>query len=82
MHDLKRIIRELSRRDVTRKQFIVLVCASFVGMISIFRILQDMNTPELATSTKGVFGEREYGRPDAIDVAKAKAESFGRSLFG
>ncbi len=82
MSDLKQIVLELSKRKISRKQFLVLVGGNFLGMISIFRVLQDLNTPELVKSDKGVFGEREYGHPDPIDVAKVKAKSFSEDVFG
>ena len=61
MTDLKQLLRELSQKEVTRKQFLLILGGSFFGVASFFRILQSVNTPELANSDRGVFGEKEYG---------------------
>ena len=59
MSDLKQLITELANRPMTRKQFLALVGGSFLGMIGFFRFLESINTPNLATSDRGVFGEKE-----------------------
>lgn len=82
MSDLREIALELSKRKISRKQFLVLVGGNFLGMISIFRVLQDLSTPELVKTDKGTFGEREYGHPDPVTVAKVKAKSFSEDVFG
>lgn len=61
MRDLKQLIAELSKKEVTRKQFLGIVAGSFVGIAGFFHLLQSSSTPNLAESDKGVFGEREYG---------------------
>ncbi|HEU4913835.1 MAG TPA: hypothetical protein VFT16_00305 [Candidatus Saccharimonadales bacterium] len=61
MADLKQLLSELSKKEVTRKQFLFILGGSFLGVASFFRILQSVSTPDLATSDKGVFGEKEYG---------------------
>jgi hypothetical protein len=82
MSDLKQIAVELSKRKISRKQFLVLIGGNILGMISIFRILQDLNTPEMVKTDNGTFGEHEYGHPDPIEVAKVKAKSFSQDVFG
>ena len=82
MIDLEQLAAKVAKREITRKEFLILTGGSFLGMVSIFRILQNINTPELAKSDKGVFGEREYGHPDPVDVAKVKAKSFNEDVFG
>jgi hypothetical protein len=81
MSDLKELIRELSDREMTRKQFLALVGGSFLGTIGIFRLLQSISTPadDLAHGDRGVFGEREYGHPEAPKVAH---KHFDEDVFG
>ena len=81
MSDLKQLIHELANRPMTRKQFLAHVGGSFLGMIGFFRFLQSVNTPDLATSDRGVFGEKEYGHPETANKA-AKAKSFDSEAFG
>ncbi len=83
MSDLKQLIRELSDRQMTRKQFLTLVGGSFLGTIGLFRFLQAVNTPEptdLAHTDRGVFGEREYGHVPLS--AKDAHKSFDEDVFG
>jgi hypothetical protein len=82
MSDLQELIRELSDRKMTRKQFLTLIGGSLLGTISIFRLLQSINTPEgadLAHSHRGVFGEHEYGHPETADIARRR---FDEEVFG
>jgi len=82
MKDLSQLIAELSARQLSRKQFLVLVGGSFLGMIGVFRVLQAMNTPDLAHSDKGVFGEKEYGHvPGSTRKVAAKGYS-SEDAFG
>lgn len=79
MSDLKKLVSELSQREMTRKQFLLLVGGSLVGMLGIFRFFQAINMPgaeSLATSDRGVFGEREYGH-----IPK-KVKHFDEDVFG
>lgn len=80
MNDLKQLIDELSKREVSRKQFLVLAGGSFLGMIGLFRVMQSLSTPDLAKSDRGVFGEREYGRPGSGAIVETK--SFSEDVFG
>jgi len=82
MSDLRQLINELSKRQVSRKQFLALVSGSFLGMIGFFRVLQSLNTPDLATSDRGVFGEKEYGHPEPSVIATAKKKGFSEDVFG
>jgi hypothetical protein len=82
MIDLEQLAAKVAKREITRKEFLVLTGGSFLGMISIFRVLQNLNTPELVNSDKGVFGEHEYGHPDPVEVAKVKAKGFSQDVFG
>lgn len=86
MSDLRHIIVVLSKKEISRKQFLELVGGSFLGMIGVFRILQALDTPapNLAKSHKEVFGEREYGHPSEreIEAAKASAKKFDEDVFG
>jgi predicted acyltransferase len=82
MKDLSQLIAELSARQLSRKQFLVLVGGSFLGMIGVFRVLQAMNTPDLANSDRGVFGEKEYGHT-AGDNYKVAAKGYNsEDAFG
>lgn len=78
MSDLKQLISELANRPMTRKQFLALVGGSFLGMMGFFRFLETINTPDLANSDRGVFGEKEYGHVDKF----AKNKSFDNEAFG
>lgn len=82
MIDLEQLAAKLAKREITRREFLILTGGSFLGMISAFRILQNLNTPDLAKSDKGLFGEGEYGRPDPVEVARAKVKGFGQDMFG
>ena len=82
MIDLEQLAARVAKREITRKEFLILTGGSFLGMISVFRVLQNLNTPDLAKSDKGVFGEGEYGNPDPVEVAKVKAKCFGQDMFG
>lgn len=82
MIDLEQLAARVAKRKITRKEFLILTGGSFLGMISVFRVLQNLNTPDLAKSDKGLFGEGEYGRPDPVEVAKVKAKGFGQDMFG
>lgn len=64
MTDLKQLIAELSKKQVTRKQFLAILGGSFLGIAGFFRAMQSVSTPDLATSDRGVFGEKEYGHTD------------------
>lgn len=81
MSDLRQLVKELSDRKMTRKQFLALVGGSFLGMMGIFRFLQEVSTPDndLATSDRGVFGEKEYGHVDSIPNKKQR---FDQDVFG
>jgi hypothetical protein len=59
--DLKKLVAELSQKEITRKQFLAIVAGSLLGVGGLFRVLQSASTPDLANSDRGVFGEREYG---------------------
>lgn len=61
MSDLKKLVAELSQKEITRKQFLAIMASSVFGVGGLFRVLQSANTPDLASSDRGVFGEREYG---------------------
>lgn len=82
MSDLRQLISELSDRKMTRKQFLTLVGGSFLGMMGIFRFLQEVSTPDddLATSDRGVFGEKEYGHTTATSGGKTR--NFDEDAFG
>jgi hypothetical protein len=63
---------------MTRKQFLALVGGSFLGMMGIFRFLQEVSTPDdLATSDRGVFGEKEYGHIEAPAKKRFDQDVFG-----
>lgn len=81
MSDLRQLVIELSDRKMTRKQFLALVGGSFLGMMGFFRFLQEVSTPDdnLATSDRGVFGEKEYGHVDSVP---AKKQRFDGDVFG
>lgn len=80
MSDLRQLVRELSERQMTRKQFLALVGGSFLGMVGFFRFLQESSTPDLATSDHGVFGEKEYGH---VEAARAKPKGYNsEDVFG
>ncbi len=82
MSDLRRLISELSKREMTRKQFLALVSGSFLGLMSLFRFLQTVNTPDdLATSDRGVFGEKEYGHTEQPPGEKSKGYN-SEDVFG
>jgi len=85
--DLKDIIDELSKRELSRRQFLKLTGSSFLGMLGVFHLLQSLNTPEqrLATSHREVFGEREYGHPSDEEIKQAgklQAKRFDEDVFG
>lgn len=82
MNDLTRLIFELSKKQMTRKQFLALASGSFLGMVGFFHILEIINSPETATGKGIPFGDKEYGRPGIDEVAKAKAKSFSEDVFG
>ena len=77
MTDLQRLITELSKREMTRKQFLLLVSSSFLGLFGFFRFLQSESAPSLASSDRGVFGEREYGHPSANARRPRDEDVFG-----
>lgn len=80
MSDLRQLVTELSDRKMTRKQFLGLVGGSFLGMMGFFRFLQEVSTPDdLATSDRGVFGEKEYGHVDSVPNKKQR---FDQDVFG
>jgi hypothetical protein len=86
--DLREVIDKLSKRELSRKQFIAMVGGSFLGMLGVFRIMQALNTPaeaNLAKSHREVFGEREYGHPSDDEIHQAKklqAKTFDEDVFG
>jgi hypothetical protein len=84
LSDLGELITELTKRKMSRKQFMVLVGGSFLGMIGFFRVLQAINTPDydLAHKRRGVFGEMEYGYPGDDEIKKAQAKGFSQDAFG
>jgi hypothetical protein len=84
MSDLRKLIGELSDREMTRKLFLALVGGGFLGMIGIFRFLQEASTPDLANSDRGVFGEKEYGHQETAKAAAtdAKPKTFNQDVFG
>lgn len=61
MKDLTQLIAQLSERQLSRKQFLTVVGGSFLGILGIFRVLQALNTPNLAQGSPVVYGEGEYG---------------------
>jgi hypothetical protein len=79
MSDLKGLIRELSQREMTRKQFIVLVGGSFLGMFGFFRLLQQISTPGFRGGDPNAFGAKDYGH--VLDEKRAQAKGFGTDTF-
>lgn len=84
MSKLQEDMAELSKKELSRKQFLGAVGGSFLGMIGVFRVLQALNTPEpdLATSHQEVFGEREYGYSDKPSTPAASPQQFDQDVFG
>ena len=88
MSDLKDIIDVLSKKELSRLEFLKLTGGSFLGMLGVFHVLQSLNTPEqkLATSHREVFGEREYGHPSDEEIKRAKKlqqnKRFDEDVFG
>ena len=91
MRELRDVVDELAKKEMSRKQFLALVGGSFAGMIGGFQLLQLLNTPasrddSLATSNKEVFGEREYGHPEPEEIKRAARQQakkrFDEDVFG
>lgn len=91
MRELREVVDELAKKEMSRKQFLALVGGSFAGMIGGFQLLQLLNTPasrddNLATSNKEVFGEREYGHPEPEEIKRAARQQakkrFDEDVFG
>ena len=54
------------KKQMSRKQFLGTVAGGMLGVLGVFRVLEDINnnnipTNDLATSNNDVFGERKYG---------------------
>jgi len=91
MRELRDVVDELAKKEMSRKHFLALVGGSFAGMIGGFQLLQLLNTPasrddNLATSNKEVFGEREYGHPEPEEIKRAARQQakkrFDEDVFG
>jgi hypothetical protein len=86
MSDFKQGLTILSKKELSRKQFLEVVGGSFLGMVGVFRILQALDTPEpdLATSDKEVFGEREYGHTSqsSSKATDTNTPKFDEDAFG
>jgi len=81
MRDLRQVISDLSQKKVTRKEFLIGVGGSFLGMLGIFRLFEVMNLPEGDDSDPAeqelAFGEKEYGGAFiGSDVRDKKDEDF------
>ena len=69
MDDFDESADRLLEQEVTRKQFLGLAGAAFLGMFGLLRVSEKMLNGHLkggglTNSTDGVFGERKYGGDD------------------
>jgi hypothetical protein len=80
--NLSGLIAELSTKQMTRKQFLAVIAGSFFGISGLFRYLQVINTPDLASSNKDVFGEREYGHVEGTPHATKEYSYNSGDVFG
>ena len=81
MKDLKQIVSDASDKELTRKQFLGVIGAGLVGVTGALGMLQDMSTPDLASSDTGAFGEREYGHSKDLEKDN-QPEKKRKGLFG
>jgi hypothetical protein len=51
-------------------------------MSSIFQLMQDASTPNLAKSDEQVFGEREYGHVGTAAAGTHASKNFDEDIFG
>lgn len=83
MSDLAKLLGELKNKKVSRAQFLAIVAGSMVGVGGLFRYLQHINTPDLVSSDKGVFGEREYGHVDGDNPQQSNKYTYNsEDVFG
>ena len=82
MSDLNELLGELKDKKVSRAQFLAIVAGSTLGVGGLFRVLQQANTPDLAESDKGVFGEREYGHVEGDNPKSNKYTYNSEDVFG
>ncbi len=62
MDNLSKMISDLSRKNVTRKQFLAIMGGGFLSMFGVFRYLQAINLPDTdVVDNKGAFGASDYG---------------------
>jgi hypothetical protein len=83
LSDPSEFLTALKEKKVTRAQFLAIVTGSILGFGGFFRLMQHANTPDLASSDKGVFGEREYGHQQGDQPQKPNKYTYNsEDVFG